>query len=62
MEERVLDPLLAKLAGTLHQRDTEAIVVKFSGEICRPCPVRSLCTSAKKGGRQLTIRPPSTSP
>ncbi|MFI7136181.1 IS1182 family transposase [Nonomuraea sp. NPDC050153] len=38
------------------QRDTEAIVVKFSGEICRPCPVRSLCTSAKKGGRQLTIR------
>jgi transposase len=38
------------------QRDTEAIVVKFSGEVCRPCPVRSLCTSAKKGGRQLTIR------
>ncbi|MEU4233665.1 IS1182 family transposase [Nonomuraea sp. NPDC026600] len=38
------------------QRDTEAIVVKFSGEICRPCPVRSLCTSAKKGGLQLTIR------
>ncbi|HEY5939449.1 MAG TPA: IS1182 family transposase, partial [Gemmatimonadales bacterium] len=38
------------------QRDTEAIVVKFSGETCRPCPVRSLCTSAKRGGRQLTIR------
>ncbi|MGP3912996.1 transposase [Nonomuraea sp. 10N515B] len=38
------------------QRDTEAIVVKFSGEVCRPCPVRSLCTSAKRGGRQLTIR------
>ncbi|MGI5283246.1 transposase [Nonomuraea polychroma] len=38
------------------QRDTEAIVVKFSGEICRPCPARSLCTTATKGGRQLTIR------
>ncbi|MGP3914155.1 transposase [Nonomuraea sp. 10N515B] len=38
------------------QRGTEAIVVKFSGEACRPCPVRSLCTSATKGGRQLTIR------
>ncbi|MFF3672070.1 transposase [Microtetraspora malaysiensis] len=31
------------------QRETAAIVVKFGGEVCRPCPVRSLCTSAKKG-------------
>ncbi|WP_433425902.1 IS1182 family transposase [Microtetraspora malaysiensis] len=38
------------------QRETAAIVVKFGGEVCRPCPARSLCTSAKKGGRQLTIR------
>ncbi|WP_169806582.1 transposase [Microtetraspora malaysiensis] len=38
------------------QRGTESIVVKFGGEVCQPCPVRSLCTSAKKGGRQLTIR------
>jgi transposase len=38
------------------QRGTEAIVVKFGGEVCQPCPVRSLCTTAKKGGRQLTIR------
>ncbi|MFC4117044.1 transposase [Nonomuraea zeae] len=38
------------------QRGTEAIVVKFRGEVCRPCPVRSLCTSATRGGRQLTIR------
>jgi transposase len=39
------------------QRGTEAIVIKFSGETCRPCPVRELCTAAKRGGRQLTIRP-----
>ncbi|MEO3876018.1 NAD(P)-binding domain-containing protein [Nonomuraea sp. B12E4] len=42
--------------GRCTQRDTEAIVVKFSGEVCRPCPVRSWCASAKKGGRRLTIR------
>jgi hypothetical protein len=39
------------------QRGTDAIVIKFSGEACRPCPVRGQCTTAKRGGRQLTIRP-----
>lgn len=33
------------------------IVIKFRGEACRPCPMRHLCTSATKGGRQLTVRP-----
>jgi hypothetical protein len=43
------------------QGDTEAIVVKFSGEVCRPCPVRSLCTSAKKGWTPAHHpRPPSS--
>jgi transposase len=39
------------------QRGTETIVVKFDTDTCRPCPVRDLCTTAKRGGRQLTIRP-----
>jgi transposase len=39
------------------QREVEAIVVKFPGESCQPCPVRASCTTAKKGGRQLTLRP-----
>jgi transposase len=39
------------------QRGTETIVVKFDTDTCRPCPVREQCTTAKRGGRQLTIRP-----
>jgi transposase len=39
------------------QRGQEAIVIKFGGEVCHACPARSACTSAKKGGRQLTLRP-----
>jgi transposase len=39
------------------QRGTEAIVIKFPGELCQACPMRPVCTSAKKGGRQLTVRP-----
>ena len=39
------------------QRGTETIVVKFDTATCRACPVRDLCTSAGRGGRQLTIRP-----
>jgi len=39
------------------QRGTETIVVKFDTATCRACPVRSQCTSAARGGRQLTIRP-----
>jgi transposase len=39
------------------QRGTETIVVKFDTATCRACPVRSQCTNAARGGRQLTIRP-----
>jgi transposase len=39
------------------QRGTETIVVKFDTATCRACPVRSQCTTATRGGRQLTIRP-----
>ncbi|MEV0381777.1 transposase [Nonomuraea sp. NPDC050643] len=38
------------------QRGQEAIVVTFGGEVCHACPARSACTSAKKGGGQLTLR------
>lgn len=39
------------------QRGVETIVVKFDTATCRACPVRAECTSATRGGRQLTIRP-----
>jgi transposase len=39
------------------QRGTDVIVVKFSGETCQPCPVKARCTTATRGGRQLTLRP-----
>jgi len=39
------------------QRGAEAIVVKFAASDCRPCPVRDHCTSATRGGRQLTLKP-----
>lgn len=39
------------------QHGTEAIVVKFDTATCRPCPVRTHCTTAARGGRQLTLRP-----
>jgi hypothetical protein len=39
------------------QRGTETIVVKFDTDTCRPCPARARCTTASRGGRQLTIRP-----
>jgi len=39
------------------QRGTDAIVVKFAGTTCRLCPVRGQCTTAKRGGRQLTLHP-----
>jgi transposase len=39
------------------QRGTETIVVKFDTDTCRPCPMREQCTTAKRGGRQLSIRP-----
>jgi transposase len=39
------------------QRGTEVIVVKFAGETCQACPVKAKCTTAGRGGRQLTLRP-----
>jgi hypothetical protein len=33
------------------------IVVKFDTATCRNCPVRDRCTTAARGGRQLTLRP-----
>lgn len=39
------------------QRGTDIIVVKFNTDTCQPCPVRAQCTTAGRGGRQLTIRP-----
>ncbi len=39
------------------QRGTEVIVVKFPGEVCQACPVKANCTTATRGGRQLTLRP-----
>jgi transposase len=40
-----------------NQRGTETIVVKFPGEVCNTCPVKAQCTTAIRGGRQLTLRP-----
>jgi transposase len=39
------------------QRGTDVIVVKFAAEVCQPCPVKAPCTTAVRGGRQLTLRP-----
>jgi DDE family transposase len=39
------------------QRGTEVIVVRFAGEVCQPCPVKSRCTTSTGRGRQLTLRP-----
>jgi transposase len=39
------------------QRGTPTIVVKFPGSDCGPCPVREQCTTAKRGGRQLSLHP-----
>jgi hypothetical protein len=39
------------------QHGTHKIVVKFSGVTCGACPVRDQCTTAKRGGRQLTLNP-----
>ena len=39
------------------QRGTEAIVVKFDAATCRACPTKTMCTSATRSGRQLSLRP-----
>nr|WP_309298694.1 transposase [Streptomyces poonensis] len=38
-------------------RGTEAIVIKFGKETCRPCTVRDQCTRSKTGGRALSATP-----
>ncbi|MEU7900975.1 transposase [Nonomuraea sp. NPDC049152] len=39
------------------QRGAPMIVAAFPASVCRPCPARTLCTSAKHGGRHLTLHP-----
>jgi transposase len=39
------------------QRGTDTIVVKFPTAACQPCPVKHLCTSSTRSGRQLSLRP-----
>jgi transposase len=39
------------------QRGTGAVVVTFAKADCRPCPVRSMCTTSKVGRRQVTVPP-----
>jgi hypothetical protein len=43
--------------GQAAQRGTDVIVVKFAGEVCQSCLVKAQCTTATRGGRQLTLRP-----
>ncbi len=31
--------------------------MKFPGDVCHACPVKPRCTTATRGGRQLTLRP-----
>ncbi|MBS2966692.1 transposase [Actinocrinis puniceicyclus] len=39
------------------QYGTPKIVATFPKDTCGPCPVRSLCTTSKRGSRQLTVPP-----
>jgi transposase len=39
------------------QYGTPKIVAKFTKAVCGPCPVRTLCTSSVRTGRQLTVPP-----
>jgi len=39
------------------QRGDEVIVVRFDTNSCRACPVREQCTTAKRSGRVLTLKP-----
>ena len=32
-------------------------VVTFATTTCRPCPVRAVCTTGKRGGRRLSLPP-----
>ncbi|MFD1940050.1 transposase, partial [Nonomuraea mangrovi] len=39
------------------QKNRPMIVAAFPLNTCRPCPVRTLCTSAQHSGRHLTLHP-----
>lgn len=39
------------------QRGWPAVVVKFDIPTCRPCPAREMCTTSKRGFRQLSVPP-----
>ncbi|MFE4515701.1 transposase [Kitasatospora sp. NPDC056783] len=39
------------------QQGREVIVVRFDEADCHPCPGRTACTTAKRWGRRLTLRP-----
>jgi hypothetical protein len=39
------------------QRGHEATLVRFDTATCKACPVREQCTSAKRSGRVLTLKP-----
>ncbi|MFC7584591.1 transposase [Nonomuraea antimicrobica] len=39
------------------QKEQPMIVAAFPLSTCRPCPARTLCTSAQRSGRHLTLRP-----
>ncbi len=44
-------------APSLSPQGTPVTVVRFHTAECRACPVRALCTQAKTGARELTLRP-----
>jgi transposase len=39
------------------KKDRQWIHITFPASACRPCPARDLCTTARKTGRQLWLRP-----
>ncbi|MFI2651790.1 IS1182 family transposase [Micromonospora fulviviridis] len=43
--------------GPTTQRGSDVIVVRFARETCRPCPVRQQCTTDRRTGRKLSVRP-----
>ncbi|WUD78385.1 transposase [Streptomyces sp. NBC_00510] len=41
----------------LDNNQRPAIRIRFATETCAPCPARAQCTSSRRYGRQLTVRP-----
>ena len=46
-----------RLGRSLSPQGTPVTVVGFHTAECRVCPTRTLCTQAKAGARELTLRP-----